>query len=184
MRYLLLLAFSLFVSLTLHAADAYVDAKTGFVFPSSIASFDFEKVNDYGDSRLGYGLNYWSNNNILATVIVYDLGIKNILDGTNGPHVRQQISNAKSDINQAVELSYYKSAEVIDSVKGFSPDFLSASYNIVRQDNVTRRSHLFIRGQNKYFVKVRVTGPAAGNIDALAADFIEQLSVILASKQN
>ena len=91
MRSLLLLAVLLLISAPSFGNDSYVDAETGFAFPRTIAGFNFDKKKEYDDSRLGYGLNYLNEEGILITVIIYDLGIKNILEGTQGPYVKQQI---------------------------------------------------------------------------------------------
>lgn len=173
MRTLLFAVFLLISSSSL-ADDAFVDTEIGFVFPQTVAGFSFQNKRPYDDPRLGYGLNYWSEDRILITVIVYDLGVKDIPDGINGPHVQQQMKQAREDVDQAVNLGVYRSAHLIDDVEVFSPLFLRASYTIVRKDGVQRRSHLFIRGQHQHLVKVRATGPANRQIDAKIANFIHQ----------
>lgn len=165
------------------ANDAFVDTKTGFVFPQRIAEFSFHDKRQYSDPSLGYGLNYWSEDGILITVIVYDLGLRDITDGIDGPRVQQQMTQAQEDINRAVTLGFYQSAHSIDDVQGFSPLFLRASYSVLRKDGVLRRTHLFLRGQYQHFVKVRATGPANRQLDTKIATFIDQLSTIIRSKQ-
>lgn len=155
------------------ADDAFVDTETGFVFPQTVAGFSFQDKGQYGDPRLGYGLNYRSEDGILITVIVYDLGLKDIADGIDGPRVQQQMKQARGDVDLNVNVGNYRSAHLIDDVEVFSPLFLRVSYNIVRKDGVQRRSHLFIRGQHQHFVKVRATGPTNRQIDVKIANFVD-----------
>lgn len=177
----LLFAVVLLISSSSLADDAFVDTKTGFVFPQTVAGFSFKDKREYGDPGLGYGLNYWSKDGTLMTVIVYDLGIKGIEDGINGPRVQQQMRQAREDVDRAVDVGYYRAARLIDDVGVFSPLFLRASYDIVRNDGVQRRSHLFMRGQHEHFVKVRATGPADRQIDTTIANFLDQLLTIIGS---
>jgi hypothetical protein len=163
------------------ADDAFFDTETGFVFPQTVAGFSFKEKRQYGDPRLGYGLNYMSEDRILITVIVYNLGIKDITDGINGPRVQQQMQKAREDVDRTVNDGYNRSVHLIDDVEGFSPLFLRASYNIAGRDGIQKRSHLFIRGQRQHFVKVRTTGPANRQLDAKIATFIDQLSTIIGS---
>ena len=100
------------------AETAYIDRKTGFIFPQSIGVFNFDNKREYDDPRLGYGLNYRSENNILLTVIVYDLGLIDIQDGTDGPKVRAQFNEAKKDIRVAVRQGYYRSVEPLSNLNG------------------------------------------------------------------
>jgi hypothetical protein len=177
----LLVAVILFLSASSWADNAYVDAKTGFVFPETISGFKFHKKNLYDDPRLGYGLNYWSDNEILITVIVFDSGLRDISDGTAGYRVRQVMEESRGDVQRAVERGLYRSAQVINDVGAFSPLFLQASYHLVWDNGVHKRSHLFMRGQRRHIVKVRATGPADRQIDASIAKFIDQLSTIIGS---
>ena len=179
----LLLAVLLQFSVPLLADDAYVDHKAGFVFPKTIAGFSFEKKNQYDDPRLGYGLNYWSDDGILITVIVFDLGVRDIPDGIKGFRIQQIMKESQEDVQRAVNRMIYRSAHVVEDANVFSPLFIRASYNIVRDDGIERRSHLFIRGQNRHVVKVRATGPAKKQIDTSIANFIDQLLTIIGAKR-
>lgn len=179
MRRILILVALWLWSLSVVAGNAYVDAQTGFAFPQSMAGFTFEKQANYDDPRLGYRVDYWNDKDTLISVIVYNLGVTTIQDGTEGSYVRQQYNQALNDVERAVDYGIYQSAQKIETLKDASPAFLSASFTIVRKDGVVRRSHLFLRGQHQHFVKVRVTGPVDANNDTAVAAFVKQLSAVL-----
>ena len=170
------------VALSSSTNDPFVDTETGFVFPHAIAEFSFHNKSQYGDG-LGYELNYRSEDGILITVIVYDLGEQDIKDGINDPRVQQQMKQALDDVNRAVDLGVYRSAYLICDVKVLPPLFLRASYNIVRKDGVETRNHLFIRGQHQHFVEIRATGPPNRQIDEKIANFMDQLLMEIGSNK-
>ena len=161
------------------ADTAYIDKNTGFSFPTVIAAFTYSDKREYGDSRLGYGLNYWSKDGVLITVIVYNFGISNIQNGIDGSHVLSQYNQAQDDVIRAVKAGHYKSATEIIDLHSFSPAFLRISYNIIRNDDSKTRSHLFLRGQEDYFIKVRATGKSAETIDEKVIAFLDQLLIII-----
>ena len=170
------------------AALSFVQAdenKAGLEFslPKLVEGFYFENKRQYGDPRLGYGLNYRNRDGIFITVIVYDLGISGIMNGTEGPYVTAQHRRAQQDVGLGVEKGVYKSVTPLPNTVGFSSSFLNASYDIVRSDGATKRSHLFVRGQNNKFIKVRATGPATYTIDQKVSDFIDELLVHLTRKE-
>lgn len=161
------------------ADNSYADAVTGFSFPQKIGSFIFDEKKVYDDKRLGYGLNYRSASGILISIFVYNYGIKDIQNGTEGAHVVKQYEQAHNDVKRAVDLGYYKSATPLSSPVRFSPSFLVASYSIVSKNGTQKRSHLFIRGQNGNFIKVRATGPNRETIDTEISDFLDRLLKII-----
>lgn len=165
------------------ADTAYIDKNTGFLFPAIIADFVYSDKREYGNRSLGYGLNYWYKDEALATIIVYDLGVGNIQDGINGPNVLSQYNQAKGDVVSMVEAGHYKSATKIQDLHIFSDAFLKVSYSIIRKDNSKTRSHLFVRGQGGYFIKVRVTTNATEENDDKVAIFIEELLKIISSNK-
>jgi hypothetical protein len=182
--HILILALSLLIASPSMADDAVVDPNTGFVFPETVAGFKYQDRREYGDPRLGYGLDYWSKEGILITVIVYDLGLKDIADGIEDPRVRQQMKLAQEDVERAVSLGAYRAATPIDdSVKRFSPLLLQASYHLVRKDGAERRSYLFMRGQHRHFIKLRATCPTDWQLDTRISHFLEAFLTITGAKQ-
>ncbi len=165
------------------ADTVYLDKKTGFSFPTLIGTFTYSENREYGDSRLGYGLNYWSKDGVLITVIVYNLGVSNIQNGIDGSHVLSQYSQAQDDVIRAVKEGHYKSATEILDLSSFSSAFLRVSYNIIRKDGSRARSHLFLRGQEGYFIKVRATAQSAETIDEEVIEFLDQLLIIISSNE-
>lgn len=178
----ILLSLIVLTSLSSLANDAFVDNETGFAFPQSIAGFSFADKSQYDDPALGYGLNYWSEKGILITVIVFDLGKKDIPDGIDGALVRKMMEQAQEDVDEVVNQGLYRSVRVLDDVGPFSPLFLSASYSVVRADGARLRSYVFIRGKNRKLVKVKATGPESRSIDADVAKFILELSTKIISR--
>lgn len=183
MKLLLSIMVFAFLCNSVFADSAYVDRNTNFSFPTSIASYTFSDKREYGDARLGYGLNYRSNDGDLITVIVYNLGIGNIQNGIDGSSVVSQYRQAQDDVIQAVKDGHYKSATEIPSLPSFSSSFLKISYNIMRKNGSSTRSHLFLRGQEGYFLKVRATGSSAENFDEKVVKFLEQLLIIVSSNK-
>lgn len=163
------------------ADTAYVDKNTGFLFPTLIAEFVYDNKREYGDPGLGYGLNYWYKKEVLATIIVYNLGIKDIQDGTNGSQVLSQYNQAKSEIVRSVEAGHYELVTQLQDLRIFSDAFLTVSYSIIGKDNSNKRSHLFVRGQEGYFIKVRVTANNSETNDKKVAKFLEELLKIISS---
>ena len=161
------------------AETAYFDKNTGYSFPVSIADFGFNDKNEYGDAELGYGLNYWYKNEVLITVIVYNMGIDGIKNGIKGTHVLSQHGQANTDVGRAVDAGHYKSAKEISVSQDLSSHFLRSSFDIVRRDDTHVRSHLFLRGQDGYFIKVRASGKEVEDFDKKVAEFLEQLFVIV-----
>jgi hypothetical protein len=175
----LLLALCLLFPSPVLPDNATVDPDTGFAFPQTVAGFRYDNRRAYGDPRLGYGLNYRSEEGILITVIVYNLGAKDIADGTGDPRVRQQMTQAQADVNRGISVGAYQSAIEIEDVEGFSPLYLRASYRLVLKDGVEMRSHLLMRGQRQHFIKVRASGPPSKELDRGIITFLEELSTII-----
>lgn len=182
MRLTALFIIACFISPVSFGADAYVDTKTQFTFPANIAEFTFSKVSRYSDDDLGYGVNYGHSDGTFATVVVYDLGLSNIGTGTEDPQVKRHMQQAQDDLQQAVKSGLYRSVQTTSSAADFSSAFLTASYIATTDDDNIHRTHLFVRGERKHFVKVSISGFNDPGIDAKAAKFIEQLLLVLGAK--
>ena len=178
MRSLFLSVF-LLLPITLFAKDTYTDSALGITFPKTIQEFNYMKKDSYGDPRLGYSLTYWNEKRILATIYVYDFGITDIKDGTEGVHVKQEIRNASKDIRRAVKAGQYKSAKKRKISKHFSPQFLKVGYTLKINDGTKRRSFLLLRGKNKHFIKIRVTGWNDDETEHEIIKFVDGLSQII-----
>jgi len=161
------------------AENAHVDPKTRIIYPQTIGEFTFNKVNHYDDERLGYGLNYWSENDILITVIVYDLGMKHIKTGIGGKLVKAQYELSQDEVNKGISRGHYESVVPLRVPKEFSEKFLKASYHIVYTGGDDKRSHLFIRGHKKHFIKIRATGLNTKTIDPEITRFLNEFLMII-----
>jgi hypothetical protein len=164
-----------------HADDAFADAKSGFVFPRTLAGLGYENRREYGDPRLGYGVNY-RGEGIFVTVIVYDLGEQSIGDGIDDARVRQQMRQAQADVAEAVRRGDYREAIADGEAKQYSPLFLQASYRILAKNGAQYRSYIFVRGQKRHFIKVRATGLTTSLVDASMAAMLDQLAVVIGTR--
>ncbi len=164
--------------------DANIKCKNKiFDFPNKINNFTLENKKDYDDLRLGYALNFKSKTGIVITVIVYDLGIKNIKNGLEGAHVNKQFIQAQNDVKLGVKSGLYKSIKALPFNMTLSPLYLTSSYSIVSTDGLSKKiSYLFIRGQKKHFIKIRVTGSNSSTIDQEVSSFIANISGYIVPK--
>lgn len=174
-----LLLFGWFCGSAVYAACAYFDPRAGISFPETIGDFYFDERIEYGPTDLGYGMNYRTVDGIRGTVIVYDLGLADIQNGTQGQRVQAEILQAHNDIRFAAEHGYYESVDTLDNVSGFPNGFRRMSYSIIQEGYPPLRSHLLLRGQNGHFIKVRATGPDNLAIDDSVSAFARQLLEVL-----
>ena len=156
------------------AASAHTDPKAGLEFPVTIDGFRFIGKKRFRTAAAGYVLRY-VDRGITVDLFVYDLGLPNIKNGVTGPNVVQQKKQAMGDIYTALRYGMYRKVKQAKTPGSFPPGFLSASYRITDRRGNIRRSHLFIRGQNRHFVKLRASGPDTGSTDARIASFARQL---------
>jgi hypothetical protein len=161
------------------AWEAVPEPAAGFAFPESLGEFRLGDRQTYGDPRLGAGWDYWGADRTLITVIVYDLGRRDIGDGPDDPQVREQFAQAQRDLRRAVAQGAYRSASRLEAATTLSGQFLQASFDLVRSDGARRRSHILLRGHRGHFVKIRATGPPTRQSDSRIAAFLQALGPIL-----
>ncbi len=157
------------------AASAHTDPKARLEFPVTINGFRFVGKKRFRNPAVGYMLRYVDRGGITVDLFVYDLGLPNIKNGVADPNVVKQKKQAMGDIYTALRYGMYRKVKQAKTPGSFPPGFLSASYRITDRRGNIRRSHLFIRGQNRHFVKLRASGPDAGSTDARIAGFARQL---------
>ncbi len=157
------------------AAEAHVDRRAGFSFPDRIGEFSFVGKKRFAVAVAGYVLRYVDRAGTTIDLFVYDGGVRNIKNGTRGARVGQQKKNAIAEIYTALRYGMYRDVKPAPSPASFPAGFLSASYRITDRFGKTRRSHLFIRGQNGHFVKLRASGPDTGLTDKRIAGFATRL---------
>ncbi len=164
-----------------HANTAFYDNNTKFDFPKLIADFSYKDKREYKDEELGYSLSYYSKGAVVD-VYIFNYGLNDIKDGISGKHVLSIHSAARKDVQTMVELGYYKSATEILDLNKFLDVFLKSSYYITKENSLKIRSHIFTRGQNGYFVKVRASSPvnmSEKKFDKKVGMFLKKLLVII-----
>lgn len=141
---------------------AYEDPATGFKFAQMVSSYRFQQRVDYGDARLGYGIEYLEITGTTASIIVYDLGLQAIPDGTNDSKVLEEFKKVDQSIAALVQRGQYKSAAKLENFRPLSKAWLQASHEIKYPDGRTVKSYSFMRGQNGKFVKIRISATSEG----------------------
>lgn len=172
-NYLLLILAMLFT------ANVTADRQNEFLFPLNIGQYQYVKRHYYKNPSLGYSLVYMSNQRAVISIIVYNMGISNIKTGINDRRTKNQFKKAKGDIKTAIAYGYYLAVDQITTPKEFPNKYLSASYLITLKDGLKKRSHLFLRGQNGLFIKIRATGPNSPALDKSVAEFVKRIASIL-----
>lgn len=145
---------------------AYEDVFTGFKFPKLLGSFQFQNRIQYDRVDLGYGVNYVERTGATATIVVYDLNVRGLPDGTADERVLDELTKMEEAITTLARRGGYRSVSRIESPR-LSKAWLQLSHELVRPDGRKSYAHSFIRGQAGRFVKIRVTTPLAGTFERL-----------------
>ncbi len=160
-RFLLALLMLSMHGAVLSAADPIVhdDPFTGFKFPRTIASYTFQNQVQYPRVGLGYGLNYVERGGATATIVVYDLNMSGIVDGTASAEVVAQFKEIEPSVAAMAKQGGYREVRRIEA-QPLSKAWLQVNHELVRPDGRAVFSYSFIRAQNGKYVKIRVTAPA------------------------
>lgn len=151
-----------------HDRVVYEDAASGFRFPQMIAAYELVKTDDYGQ-HLGTAIQYVETAGAMATIYVYNKGFANLADGTSDLRLRHEISSIDDGLAELVRRGEYVSIERVDLGPPMSKAWLQSSHDIRLPGGKTLKSYSFMRVQNGYFVKLRISDPAEGSRARLPA---------------
>jgi hypothetical protein len=163
-RFLLALLMLSMHGAVLSAADPIVhdDPFTGFKFPRTIASYTFQNQVQYPRVGLGYGLNYVERGGATATIVVYDLNMSGIVDGTASAEVVAQFKEIEPSVAAMAKQGGYREVRRIEA-QPLSKAWLQVNHELVRPDGRAVFSYSFIRAQNGKYVKIRVTAASSAS---------------------
>ncbi len=163
-RFLLALLMLSMHGAVLSAADPIVhdDPFTGFKFPRTIASYTFQNQVQYPRVGLGYGLNYVERGGATATIVVYDLNMSGIVDGTASAEVVAQFKEIEPSVVAMAKQGGYREVRRIEA-QPLSKAWLQVNHELVRPDGRAVFSYSFIRAQNGKYVKIRVTAASSAS---------------------
>jgi hypothetical protein len=129
----------------------------------------------YGDgAQAGYSMPY-NAKGIAVTIFVYNRGLKKIPNDLTDEVVRKQFDEACAGVLEAKRLGLYKSAEEAergDTTFGdgkAAPKALVARFKVVAKDDSKLTSRVYLTVYRDHFIKVRCTGPADRDEDAIKA---------------
>ncbi len=135
------------------------------------------KVQTFPQAELGYSVAY-NAPGFVASVYVYNLGLKKIPDGTKSDEVKDEIKRAVRDLDLAKQQGLYKSVkevgkqETVTLGKGKgAPSILRQRFEVERKDGA-KLSEVYVTGYKNHFVKIRITHDPD---DKMAADKIAAL---------
>lgn len=164
---------------------SYHDQPTGIDFPEELGGLILRQVHEYPEPGLGVSLSYTANDNLLASVYVYDKEVPDIPTGGESHLVRNEAQAAMSDILTAEHYGYYKSVTVLreGQIRLAEKPALSA-YEYVVQFNANgldKTSHVILTGYRGQYLKIRYTFPKtmpAQGSERLAR-FLDELAGLL-----
>lgn len=152
----------------------------GAPFPARVGSFVRQNFRDYESESVGLGqsIGYKREDGTTATIYIFDLQMPNVPNNILDPIVRDQFSQAISDVFQfhrgdKVELQY----ERIKKARNGAPEFLFAAFKIV-SELTSKMSYIFLTARNGKFVKVRVSNTANLSDDNLTQHFFETMDFV------
>lgn len=165
----LLFAFILAAFAPLQAAEvspydeiAFEDPATGFRFMQKVATYRFQQKLEHASREAGYTIAYIENSGATADITVYDLGQKNIPDGTTDSRVVAEFRKLDENVQRMVMKGQYKTAMRIDSLEPLSKDWLQVNHDIMMPGGKVVHAYAFLCGQNGKFIKIRIMGAPEG----------------------
>lgn len=167
----ILVLISLAPSLTTDAAQtpreevAFEDVFTGFKFPKLLGAFRFQNRVQNQHVDLGYGLNYVESTGA-ATIVVYDLNLGDIANGTEDPRVLEELKKAEAAIATIAQQGGYRSVSRVETPH-LSKAWLQLSHELVRPDGRKTYAFSFLRAQGGKFIKIRITTSSQGTFARL-----------------
>ena len=176
-RLLTLVLACLLAVLPASAAD-YVVPEARLRFPDRLGGFVLESAQRAPAVELGHILQY-VRGDLICSVYVYNGGHGRIADGVRNPTVQSEFARAQQDIAMVARLRNWPSPILRgDGLrKNADIEFMTAMYSL--DDHQTRRGSLLaITGARGHFVKLRMTGPAEGDLKDLLLCFDSVSSLI------
>jgi hypothetical protein len=142
-----------------HDRIVYEDPASGFRFPQMIAAYELVKTDDLG-RQLGTAIHYVEMAGTKASIYVYNKGFTNLANGTGDMRLRHELSSIDDGMAELIRRGEYTSVERVDLGPAMSKAWLQVSHDIRLPGGKTLKSYSFMRVQNGYFVKLRISGPA------------------------
>lgn len=140
----------------------FEDPASGFRFPQMIAAYQLVNTDDYGRVA-GTAVHYLETGESKASVYIYNKGFANLANGTGDLRLRHEISSIDDALAELVRRGEYTSVERVDLGPAMSKAWLQVSHDIKLPGGKTLKSYSFMRVQNGYFVKLRISGPPEGS---------------------
>lgn len=127
-------------------------------FPE-VEGWEREAPSVYPQPELGYSVSYLSEDGGNVTVYVYNGGRSKIADGHDNKEVKNELRNARADVDKFVDLGYYEKAETVKSDVVTLGGKIKAAREVialtVRGQKLT--SEIYLLGHKNQFIKVRTT---------------------------
>lgn len=142
-------------------------------FPE-VARWTKSDANIYPQKALGYSITYESDNDVRATIYVYDGGHAQIPNDLKGL-VKDELAKATKELFAMQELGYYKDVKETKNetvtIGGTSGKVkaVHAEYTFTSQGN-KMNSETYIFPYKNHFVKFRISRPAAAAVEAAKSD--------------
>lgn len=143
-----------------HDRIVYQDPASGFRFPQMIAAYELVKTDDFG-RQSGTAIHYVETTGAQASIFVYNKGFTNLADGTDDLRLRHELSSVDDGLAELVRRGEYLATERVDLAQ-MSKAWLQVSHDIQLPGGKSMKSYAFMRVQNGYFVKLRISGPPEG----------------------
>lgn len=158
----LLSAAPLWAEESAHDRIVFEDPASGFRFPQMIAAYELVETDGYGQ-QLGSAIHYAEKTGGKASVYVYNKGFANLADGTADLRLRHELSSIDDALAELVRRGEYVTIERVDLGPPMSKAWLQVSHDIKLPGGKMMKSYSFMRVQNGYFVKLRISGPPEGS---------------------
>jgi len=153
-----------------HDRIVYEDRASGFRFPQMIAAYELVKTDDLG-RQLGTAVHYIETAGAKASVYIYNKGFTNLANGIGDLRLRHELSSIDDGFAELVRRGEYVSVERVD-LASMSKAWLQVSHDIKLPGGKSLKSYSFMRVQNGYFVKLRISAPAEGGAQARMPAFL------------
>ena len=132
-------------------------------FPD-VEGWNRDEIQKYPTEELGFSINYESEEGGRVTIYVYNGGKKNIPNDLNDKIIKNELNNAKSEIQKVADMGYYQNVKEVKNdmvtLGGASGKVkaLRVLYNFSASgQNLTSEIYMFSH-QNR-FIKIRATRP-------------------------
>lgn len=145
-----------------HDRLVYEEPASGFRFPQMIAAYELADIDDHG-RQLGSAIHYVETAESKASVFVYNKGFGNLANGTGDMRLRHELSSIDDGLAELVRRGEYLSVERVDLGPPMSKAWLQVSHDIKLPGGKMLKSYSFMRVQNGYFVKLRISTPPEGS---------------------